>query len=352
MSRRRKDWNTEVTKTVNLLEIRNIVSDVTISTKVAMKKVIEQVNSINNTEWQRELFNDRGKDNGNKLRTYRKYKSNCSNVSNDCKYSYVLPIYTTSSGNQQALPVGRQQQAFPVRTFKVFGGVQIGLGVLLGILSLIRMISDKIAQNKYHDCLANTYSVHYSGNYYNDCSRYYNVHAPSSFDITCLICSGWKTGFMVCSIIGASIFIPAMLSLGVVGSFMTRNQDSKAVILSVFMAVLFFAEVVVAIIASSFCCCCSTWRTSIQEGVVTMQGTQPELFLNLPQTQIPMANDQQVMIATGQTANPIVQYSRGQQYQEMTTTQPAEQQVQAVGGIQPEPKSGQDFDTNPPAYKE
>ncbi|XP_052063449.1 uncharacterized protein LOC127703081 isoform X1 [Mytilus californianus] len=249
-------------------------------------------------------------------------------------------------GIQQALPVGHQQQAFPVRTFKVFGGVQIGLGVLLGILSLIGMISNK--------------------------SRYYNVHAPIAFDITCLICSGWyvftgclpmrmskkrearwiclKTGFMVCSIIGASIFIPAMLSLGVVGSLTRRNKDSKAVILSVFMAVLFFAEVVVAIIASSFCCCCSTWRTSIQEGVVS--STQPEMFLNLPQTQIPMANGQQVMIATGQTANPIVQYSRGQQYQEMTTTQPAEQQVQAVSGIQPEPNSGQDFDTNPPSYKE
>lgn len=78
ISRRRKGWNTEVNKMVNLLEIRNIVSDVSLSTKVVMKKVTEQVNILNNTEWQRELFNDRGKDNGNKLRTYRQYKSNCS----------------------------------------------------------------------------------------------------------------------------------------------------------------------------------------------------------------------------------------------------------------------------------
>ncbi|XP_052063448.1 uncharacterized protein LOC127703080 [Mytilus californianus] len=251
-------------------------------------------------------------------------------------------------GIQQAPPVGRQQQAFPVRTFKVFGGIQIGLGVLLGILSLIGVISD---------------------------SRYYHDHAWFfTFDITCLICSGWygftgflpicmskkrearwtclKTGFMVCSIIGASIFIPAMLSVGVFSPIITGNQDSKAVILSAFMAMLSFAEVVIAIIASSFCCCCSTWRTSIQEGVVIMQGTQPGMFLNLPQTQIPMANGQQVMIATGQTDNPIVEYPRGQQSQVMTTTQPAEQQVQAVGGTQPEPNSGQVFDTNPLAYKE
>ncbi|VDI55820.1 Hypothetical predicted protein [Mytilus galloprovincialis] len=223
-------------------------------------------------------------------------------------------------GIQQALPVGRHQQAFPVRTFKVFGGVQIGLGVLLGILSLIGVISDKIAKNN---------------------TRF-------SFDMTCFICSGWhiftgclpmcmskmrekrwtclKTGFIVCSIIGASIFIPAMLSLGVFFNIIIiGNQDSKAEILSVFMAVLSFAEVVVAIIASSFCCCCSTWRTSIQEGVVI--STQPGMFHNLPQTQIPMQNSHQVMIASGQTDNQIVQYSRGQQYQVIPTTQPTEQQV-------------------------
>ncbi|XP_063442887.1 uncharacterized protein LOC134723187 [Mytilus trossulus] len=260
-------------------------------------------------------------------------------------------------GIQQDLPVGQQQQVFPVRTFKVFGGIQIGLGVLLGILSLIGVISDKIAKNKYDDCLANTYSDRYISYYYNDCYRYHNVGLRLPFDITCFICSGWhvltgclpmcmskkrekrwtclKTGFMVCSIIGASIFIPAMLSLGVYFPFIIAigNQDSKAVVLSVFMAVLSFAEVVIAIIASSFCCCCSTWRTSIQE------------------TQIPMANSHQFMIASGQTDNQIVQYSRGQQYQVIPTTQPTEQ-VQVIGSIQPEQNGGQVVDTNPPAYTE
>ncbi|XP_071174909.1 uncharacterized protein [Mytilus edulis] len=158
---------------------------------------------------------------------------------------------------QQALPVGRQQQAFPVRTFKVFGGVQIGLGFLLGILSLIGLISDTIAKNKYDDCLANTYSDQYNGSYYKDCYRYYTASTRFSFDMTCFICSGWhiftaclpmcmskmrekrwtclKTGFMVCSIIGASIFIPAMLSLGVFFPIIIiGNQDSKAEILSVY----------------------------------------------------------------------------------------------------------------------
>ena len=65
-----------------------------------------------------------------------------------------------------------------------------------------------------------------------------------------------------------------------------------------------------------------------------------------------MQNGHQVNIASGQTDNQIVQYSRGQQYQVMPTTQPTEQQVQPVGGTQPEPNGGQVVDTNPPAYTE
>ncbi|XP_076111051.1 uncharacterized protein LOC143079535 [Mytilus galloprovincialis] len=118
------------------------------------------------------------------------------------------------------------------------------------------------------------------------------------------------------------------------------------------MTVLTFAEVVVVIIAASFCCCCSAQRNSNQQGVVIMQSTQPGMFRSLLQTQIPIANGHQVMTATGQQANPIVQYPAAQQYQVMTTTQPTQQQVQAVGGTQPEPNGGQVFDTNPPAYKE
>ncbi|VDI74779.1 Hypothetical predicted protein [Mytilus galloprovincialis] len=285
------------------------------------------------------------------------------------------PFIPQVVGFQQAPPVGRQQQAFPVRTFKVFGGVQIGLGVLLGILSLIGVILDIIAWNKYDDC-RNKYN-YYDG--YNDhylmCRRYYDDdHVLFAFDITCLICSGWyivtgflpmcmskkreaswqclKTGFMVCSIVGASVFVPTMFSLGVVGSVIRGNNNSKAVVLSAFMAVLTFAEVVVAIIAASFCCCCSALRTSNHQEVVIMQSTQPRMLLNPPQTQIPIANSHQVMIATGQQANAIVQYPAAQHYLVMPTNQLSAQQSPAVGGTQLEANHGQVFDTNPPAYKE
>ncbi|XP_052063456.1 uncharacterized protein LOC127703083 [Mytilus californianus] len=160
-----------------------------------------------------------------------------------------------------------------------------------------------------------------------------------------------RTGFMVCSIIGASVFVPTMFSLGVVGSVIRRNHGSKAVTLSAFMAVLSFAEVVVAIIAAALCCCCTSWGTSNQQGVVFMNATQPGVIL--PHTQIPMTTGHQVMIATGQTNNPVVQYyPRAQQYQVLTTTQPTVAQIQSFGGTQQEPNNTQVYDTNPPVYKE
>ncbi|CAG2253212.1 unnamed protein product [Mytilus edulis] len=194
----------------------------------------------------RTSFNRRinsGKGQGVSLYTVHHRKKRMSTTTANIQMS--TPFIPQVVGFQQAPPVGRQYQAFPVRTFKVFGGVQIGLGVLLGILSLIGVILDIIAWNKYDDCRNNNY--YYDG--YNDhywmCRRYNDGHALFAFDITCLICSGWyvvtgflpmcmskkreaswrclKTGFMVCSIVGASVFVPTMFSLGVVGSIIVSN---------------------------------------------------------------------------------------------------------------------------------
>ncbi|XP_076109195.1 uncharacterized protein LOC143078105 [Mytilus galloprovincialis] len=285
------------------------------------------------------------------------------------------PYITLEEDIEQALPVGRKQQAFPVKTFKVFGAVQICLGVLLGILSLIGVILDIITWNKYNDCFANFDNDFFNDRYFEFiriCSRYDHAGILLAFDITCLLCSGWcvftgclpmcmskkrearwvclKIGFMVCCIIGAAFFVPTMFSLGVVGVLL--RLDSKAVILSVFMIVVSLTEVVVAILAASYCCCCSPRRTSNQQGVVIGQTTQPGMFLYPPQTHIPMQNGHQVVIASGQSTYPIVQYHRGQEHQVMTTTQPTEQQVQAVGGKQPEPNGWEVFDNNPPGCKE
>lgn len=84
-----------------------------------------------------------------------------------------------------------------------------------------------------------------------------------------------------------------------------------------------------------------------------MNATQPGVNFNPPHTQIPMITGHQVVIATGPTGNPVVQYypSRAQQYQVMTTNQPTVLQIQAFGGSQQEPNNTQVFYNNPPVYK-
>ncbi|CAG2218618.1 unnamed protein product [Mytilus edulis] len=214
-------------------------------------------------------------------------------------------------GVHQVLQVGQQQPEFPVKTFKVFGGIQICLGGILGILSVIGIILDIIAWSKYDFC---TMDYNYFYDHVSMCVQYIDVHELFAFDTICLICSGWKTGFMSC----------------VAGSIMRDKRDSKAVVLSSLMAVLAFVEVVVAIITATLCCCCTAWGISNQQqGVLFMNGTQPGFVFNLPQNQIPMTTGNQTMIDTGQTAYPLEQlYPRAQQYQ--VITQP-EQQIQADG---------------------
>ncbi|CAG2212147.1 unnamed protein product [Mytilus edulis] len=267
-----------------------------------------------------------------------------------------------------ALPFGCQHRAFPLKTFKVFGGLQIGLGVLLGILSLVGVILDITAWNKYDDCLANIYSGttdHYnSGNFYDGsywtCHRYNAVQALFTFDIICLICSGWyfvtgllpmcmtkkreakwmclKTGFMVCSLIGATNVVPTMFGLGVLGSITRERYDYKTTVnLPVLMAVFSFAEAIVAIVSASFCCCYSTYGISNQQGVVI--STQPGLLINSPPTQIPIENRYYCItdqINNRRNSSPY----REEQCQLMNPTELKEQLVQAVYG------------TNPPTYND
>lgn len=75
ISRRRKGWAFEVDKIVNTLNVRETIYNLSFSTKSVMKTVSEKLIELDNTEWYRELFNDRRNgQNGSKLRTYRLYK--------------------------------------------------------------------------------------------------------------------------------------------------------------------------------------------------------------------------------------------------------------------------------------
>lgn len=240
----------------------------------------------------------------------------------------------------------QQNRVFPIRTLRVFGGIQIGLGVVAGVLSVIGMVLDGINMNKYCD-----YGPYYD---YSRCSVIWDAPTLFAFDITCLIFSGWfiltgtfpfcmtekrqnswrclKITFMVCCIIGASTFIPTVFSLGVVGAIMRGNDNTGAIaVLPSFVALIGLAELIVAIVASSYCCCCSKWSTSERIRTVYITTNQPGMVSNMPNSQI--LNPQQIpnVMTHVQTGLYPVGIT-AQQYQVATST---------IQG-----------DSQPPAYKQ
>ncbi|XP_052063442.1 uncharacterized protein LOC127703079 isoform X3 [Mytilus californianus] len=292
------------------------------------------------------------------------------------------PTMITQGFETQQVQTNRiHQEELSVQKLKMFGRLQIFLGFLLVILSSIRLVLNWISMQNYNDCFNNEYYYyfdHYDNSYhpylphYVLCNRYYNSHLQLPFDITSLICSGWciltgilpfcmrnrrkanwrclKTAFMVCNIIAASVLVPGIYILRVIEAIIRDTYESKVVILLSFMTVVSFAEVIVAIMAASYCCCCSTWGTSDQQGVVFVNGTQPELFLDL-QTNI--GNVQPPMDNTGHIDIPTVSYPRANQYQENTTNEQIGPNIQTVEGTLPKIDSTQQeaFDTNPLPYK-
>ena len=82
----------------------------------------------------------------------------------------------------------------------------------------------------------------------------------------------------------------------------------------------------------------------VQSAVMFMNASQPGVLVNLPQTQIPMNYQPNVLMTTGQPVNPTMQYQRAQQYVVLTTNQPLNIQ-QLV------PQQQERFNTdNPPEY--
>lgn len=249
------------------------------------------------------------------------------------------PAYLLQCINQP--PASGNTKEFPVRTLKVLGSVQIGLGIVLGVWSIVGVILDVISMLK--ECKQYDVDILYNfpaPNYLckNWAANSYKVFA---FDITCLVFSGWyvltgflplrmsrkiesssdglRVGYMVCSIIGASILAPTMFILGVVGAIMREGYEKDVIVLSAFMAVLSFAELVVSIIGASYCCCCIPWKETYQS-IRVVYAPHPVMICNLPQSQIPTTTDQPNRLnAVGQSDNQIVQYPRTQQYHVIAT---------------------------------
>ena len=232
--------------------------------------------------------------------------------------------------NQQ-LVVGGQtdQNTFPVIRLKICGGMQIGCG----ILSIIGVILDVIVINSYEYKL-----------FHNTIQTYLTIVV-----VICSIGSAWfimtgclplfmtqqrvnswrglRVGFMVCSIIGASLIVPIML---IMGSIMLtavniyRNGEVESG--WIFRLLLPFVEFVLTIVSASCCCCCTPWGN---------QDRSPGFIINPQQTQIAMNYQPHALMTTGQPVNPTVQYQNAQQcgdttYQQLVVQQPVLQQPEKL----------------------
>lgn len=96
----------------------------------------------------------------------------------------------------QEAPDQSSQRTYPVRTFKVFGGIQIGLGVILEIICLIAVVTDAMDIQNYQDCLLHNEQLHNDSSNYWSCRKYKKSEELFSFDIVCIICCGWVSSYI------------------------------------------------------------------------------------------------------------------------------------------------------------
>lgn len=71
----RKGWYATVPSFVQTINAYDIVNDTSISTKTVMRQVKERLDVIDNNDFIRDMHDDNNNPNGNKLQTYRSYKT-------------------------------------------------------------------------------------------------------------------------------------------------------------------------------------------------------------------------------------------------------------------------------------
>lgn len=244
-----------------------------------------------------------------------------------------------------------EEKCYPIRTLRIFGGVQIGIGILISLLSVAGIVVD--VRNR------NTYCNYNPGDpsHYQRCEDNSNGALMLIFDITCLVFSGWfiltgafpffmsqnrrsswrclKITFMVCCIMGSSTFIPTVFILEVIGAVFRGAYRGGLAVLPSLVAVLAFVELVIAIVAASYCCCCSSWERHTRLVYVTPQ--QYGSTMSIPTAEIPIVdslrNSQPTAYPSGGVG--VMQ----QQYQVHTTQQyqvPTTQNIEA-GAEEPPP---------------
>lgn len=106
---------------------------------------------------------------------------------------------------QQVQTNGINQDELLVQKLKMFGRLQIILGILLVILSSIGFVLNYISMQNYNYCYNNEYYYYFDHKdnsyhpylpHYVLCNRYYSNRLQFVFDITTLICSGWVSTCM------------------------------------------------------------------------------------------------------------------------------------------------------------
>ncbi|CAC5426546.1 unnamed protein product [Mytilus coruscus] len=229
----------------------------------------------------------------------------------DEKDTIIMEILTVDPADSSLIVQQQQNQVHrqtsQVRTLKVLGAVQIGLGCVMATC----------------------------------------IFEPSLFDILVFDCSVWKISFMVCSILGAAVFSPILLFISIPEMrFRSMPKISgfhiliSAVFLNVFdpnnsseinevcdfggcgyinkeyfytisilMGVLSVVVLVITIISASYCCCCSPWDIQDQQEMVSyVNASQPEKTLNTSDIPIAVTNEQLVTTTTGETNYKTVLY--------------------------------------------
>ena len=90
-SRRRTGWHYQVDKCISEIDASDVVTNVHIRVKTATRIVHSKLTTLDQNQFVRDLNDDRRNINGNKLRTYRLYKTS---VQTEHYVSYQLPRTT------------------------------------------------------------------------------------------------------------------------------------------------------------------------------------------------------------------------------------------------------------------
>jgi hypothetical protein len=101
-SRRRKGWHFQVNNFISEIDASDVVTNVLIIVKSAIRIIQNKLCTLDQNQFVRDLNDDRRNINGNKLRTYRLYKTsiqtehycNTNSVENEIHFLMLCPLYS------------------------------------------------------------------------------------------------------------------------------------------------------------------------------------------------------------------------------------------------------------------